>query len=157
MSALALTLLRLGFLALLWVFVLVVASVLRRDLAAPQDAIVAPRAPSTPKTGARRRARRPARGASALAVVHGANSGTILPLTGSPVTIGRSPECTLQITDDYASNNHAQLSLVDGYWMVQDLGSTNGTWIDRSRITGRTVLEVGVPLRIGRTVLELRK
>lgn len=157
MSALALTLLRLGFLAVLWLFVLLVAGVLRRDLAAPQDAPLA----SGPATSAGQRQNRPRSRARArpnnLVVVQGSLQGTVLPLGTGPITIGRAPECTLVIADDYASGHHAKLFQAEGRWIVEDTGSTNGTWIDRTRITGQTVLEVGAPLRIGRTVLELRK
>lgn len=153
MSELALTLLRFGFLALLWFFVIITISVLRRDLAAPGD---------TPLSGAttrapRRAARQPRARARNLVVTHGSLQGTILPLGSAPVTIGRAPDCTLVVEDDYASSHHARLYQTEGRWIVEDAGSTNGTWIDRTRITGPTLLEVGTPLRIGRTVLELRK
>lgn len=157
MSALALTLIRLGFLAILWIFVLVVAGALRRDLVASQDTPIADAAPRRHHRPASRRSRGQKRPATSLVVVHGSLAGTVLPLGAGPVTIGRAPDCALAIADDYASSHHAQLSLADGSWIVQDLGSTNGTWIDRSRITGPTVLDVGAPLRIGRTILELRK
>jgi len=156
-SALALTLLRLGFVAVLWFFVVLVAGVLRRDLAAPQDTALAGAAalpPARSSRAARNRARaRP----NSLVVVQGSLEGTVLPLGASAITIGRSPDCTLVIADDYASGHHTRLYQAEGHWMVEDLGSTNGTWIDRARITVPAVLEVGVPLRVGRTVLELRK
>ena len=47
--------------------------------------------------------------------------------------------------------------MVDGTWVVSDLGSTNGTWVDRGRITGATPLAPGHQLKVGRTVLELRR
>jgi pSer/pThr/pTyr-binding forkhead associated (FHA) protein len=60
------------------------------------------------------------------------------------------------LTDDYASNRHARVSLQDGMWIVEDLGSTNGTYLGSHKLDGPAPLEPGVPLRIGRTVLELR-
>jgi pSer/pThr/pTyr-binding forkhead associated (FHA) protein len=162
MSELALTLLRLGFLVLLWVLVLIAVGVLRRDLKAPRDARplapVGPRAivpAGPPKQAKPTRSRR--RGPGSLVVVEGALTGTVIPLGTAPVTMGRAPDSTLVLDDDYASNNHAMLSLVDGHWVVTDLGSTNGTWIARTRRTAPTELGIGAQLRIGRTTLELRK
>lgn len=157
MSALALTLLRIGFLAVLWIFVMVVAGVLRRDLAAPHDSqVTASPGAAIPSPGRSPRGRHHTR-ASSLVVVQGSMQGTVLPLGTTPITIGRAPDCTLVINDDYASSHHCRLYPTEGRWLVEDGGSTNGTWIDRTHIAGPTVLEVGVPLRVGRTVLELRK
>lgn len=154
MTELALTALRLGFLALLWFFVIITIGVLRRDLNAPSPAEIAggpiSKAPRKPPRQTRSRAR-------SLAVTHGSLEGTVLPLGTAVVTIGRAPDCTLVVDDDYASSHHAKLYQQDGNWIVEDTGSTNGTWIDRTRITAPTLLELGSPLRVGRTVFELRK
>jgi pSer/pThr/pTyr-binding forkhead associated (FHA) protein len=73
------------------------------------------------------------------------------------VTIGRAEGATLVIADDYASNRHARISPDGtGGWLLEDLGSTNGTFLDRAKVTELTPIPVGVPIRIGRTVLELR-
>lgn len=61
------------------------------------------------------------------------------------------------LEDDYASGRHARFSLQNGIWVVEDLGSTNGTYLGRTRLEAPTVVEPGVPVRIGRTVLELRR
>lgn len=161
MSELALTLVRLGFLTLLWVFVLVTVLVLRRDLRMPADARPMgrpgrpPRAPKAPK------AAKPARAAKGkgtkLVVIEGPLVGTVIPLTDTQITIGRAPDSTLVIDDDYASSRHARIYPAEGAWIVEDLGSTNGTWIDRTRITTPTVLPVGAPLRVGRTTLQVQK
>lgn len=152
MSELALTALRFGFLALLWFFVVITVGVLRRDLSAPSNTPVA----GTP-TRAPRRSRAPKFRARNLVVTHGSLQGTVLPLGTAQVTIGRAPDCTLVVDDDYASGHHARLFQNEGQWIVEDTGSTNGTWIDRTRVTGPTLLELGSPLRIGRTIFELRK
>jgi len=161
-SELGLTLARLAFLGLLWAFVLMTVLVLRRDLRQPAEArpsraarsIRAPR-PARAKMGGSAKAAR-VRG-SRLVVVEGPLTGTVIPLTGAQVTIGRAPDSTLVIEDDYASSRHARVYQSDGSWLVEDLGSTNGTWIDRTRITTPTVLVMGVPLRVGRTTLTLQK
>lgn len=158
MSELALTLLRLGFLALLWVFVIVTVLVLRRDLKQPADArpvstrpVKPPRAPKPakiPKTKVKE---------LSLVVTEGPLAGHIVPLGTTQITLGRAPDSTLVIDDDYASSRHARIYPSEGAWIVEDLGSTNGTWIDRTRITSPTVLPVGAPLRVGRTTLTLQK
>ena len=55
------------------------------------------------------------------------------------------------------STNHARLVPRDGSWVLEDLGSTNGTFLDRAKVTGPTPVPIGVPIRIGKTTLELRK
>ena len=166
MSELTLTVLRLGFLVLLWVFVLSIVGVLRRDLfgtrvvqrgtSGKPRAAPAPAKPAKPaKTPRPSKAERGV--PRSLVVTEGSLKGTTIALGQSPVLIGRSPECTLVLTDDYSSGRHARLFSSDGRWMVEDLGSTNGTFIGRNQLTAPTPVEPGTQLRIGRTVLELRR
>lgn len=155
-SALPLQLMRFGFLALLWLFVLAAIRVIRGDLRMAGQPRVA-----TPPPARRRGNRVPApagrpTGPSQLVVTDGDLAGTRIGLTGAPVLIGRANDSTLVLTDDYASNRHARISLQDGMWIVEDLGSTNGTYLGSRKLDGPAPMEVGVPLRIGRTVLELR-
>ena len=152
MSELALTLARLGFLALLWTFVFLVISALRRDLVAPANTPLAPRS----TVSSERRPRRAKNTARKLVVVEGNLEGTVVPLGSATVTIGRAADNSLVLDDDYASSHHAKLYPYEDSWVVEDLGSTNGTWIDRTRITTPTVLGLGQPLHVGRTVVELR-
>ena len=79
------------------------------------------------------------------------------PLAEQQITIGRAADATLVLNDDYASTRHARLFPQNGEWIVEDLGSTNGTYLDRQKVTQPTPVPVGVPVRIGKTVLELRK
>jgi pSer/pThr/pTyr-binding forkhead associated (FHA) protein len=160
-SELALTLVRLGFLTLLWTFVLVTVLALRRDLRQPAEArpigrerrpARAARPPKPPKVAKQQKVK-----GSKLVVIEGPLNGTIVPLGNVQITIGRAPDSTLIIDDDYASSRHARIYPSEGSWVVEDLGSTNGTWIDRTRITSPTVLPVGAPLRVGRTTLQIQK
>jgi hypothetical protein len=164
MSELTLTLLRLGFLALLWLLVLSILGVLRRDLfgtrivrRTPRPAGPPPAAgPATP-VGRRPRASEPRPALRTLVVTEGSLRGTTLTLGQAPVLIGRAPESTLVLDDDFASARHARIYPQDGEWFVEDLGSTNGTFIGPNRLTQPARLEAGVPVRVGRTVLELRR
>ena len=92
-----------------------------------------------------------------LVVTRGSLAGTTIPLGEAPVTVGRAQDSTLVLDDDYASGRHARLYPKDGTWYVEDLGSTNGTYVDRQKVTAPTPVPLGVPVRIGKTALELRK
>jgi len=73
------------------------------------------------------------------------------------VTIGRADDSTIVLTDDFVSTRHARLVPAEGKWLLEDLGSTNGTYLDRRRVTSPTPVPLGVPIRVGKTVMELRK
>ncbi len=90
-------------------------------------------------------------------VTKGHLSGTTIPLGSSPVTIGRAQDSTLVLEDDFASGRHARLVPHDGQWFVEDLGSTNGTFLNRSKVTSPMPVPLGAPVRIGKTVLELHR
>ncbi len=170
MTELTLTLLRLGYLGLLWVLVLAVALVVRRDVygtrvtrkATPTPRPAAPAAPAPAPSPAPAGPATPAQAPAAstalrLVVTEGSLQGTTLTLGQAPVLVGRAPECTLVLDDDYASGRHARFFLRDGLWHVEDLGSTNGTFIGRDRLTGPATLRPGIAVKVGRTVIELRK
>lgn len=161
MSELALTIVRLGFLSLLWLFVLITVFALRRDLRQPSESRPTGRQAKPAKAVKQPKPAKVAKQSKAkgtkLVVIEGPLQGTIVPLTDEQITIGRAPDSTLIIDDDYASSRHARIYPAEGSWVVEDLGSTNGTWIDRARITSPTVLPVGAPLRIGRTTLQIQK
>lgn len=161
MSELTVTLLRLGYLVLLWAFVLSTIGVLRRDLygtrivnrrkATAQAVAGAAAATGEPKQGRSRQS-----GPSRLVVTEGPLRGTTVPLGTSAVLIGRAPSCTLVLDDDYSSSQHARVFHQDGQWFVEDLGSTNGTFVDNRRLNGAVQVQSGQPIRIGQSVLELQ-
>ncbi|MCF6524857.1 FHA domain-containing protein [Streptomyces sp. JJ36] len=169
MSELTLTVMRLGFLAVLWLFVIVAVQVIRSDLfgtrvtqraarrteARPQQRQQAP--PRQQQGG--RRGGRGGRGApTKLVISEGSLTGTTVALQGQTITLGRAHDSTIVLDDDYASSRHARIYPDrDGQWIVEDLGSTNGTYLDRSRLTTPTPIPPGAPIRIGKTVIELRK
>ena len=158
-SALALQLIRFGFLALLWLFVLAAMRVIRSDLrTSGQPRIAVPPPPRRRgKSAAANGQPRPAPGTPThLLVTEGGLTGTRIGLTGAPVLIGRANDSTLVLEDDYASTRHARISLQNGMWVVEDLGSTNGTYLGSRKVDNPMPMEIGVPVRIGKTVLELR-
>src|SRR5215472_3299925 len=152
MNELSLTIIRVACLAVLWLFVIAAIGVVRTDLL------------GGPSTTARRGRARPAQAPRAgrgspriLVVTAGALKGTSLDLSQQQITLGRANDATLVLNDDYASSRHARIFPQDGQWIVEDLGSTNGTYLDRQKVTRPTPVPLGVPIRIGKTVLELRR
>ncbi|WP_329119974.1 FHA domain-containing protein FhaB/FipA [Streptomyces sp. NBC_01465] len=175
MSELTLTVMRLGFLAVLWLFVIVAVQVIRSDLfgtrvtqrgsrrgndARPQQtarqATTPPQQQRQQPAGGGGRQRRGA--PTKLVVSEGTLTGTTVALQGQTITLGRAHDSTIVLDDDYASSRHARIYPDrDGQWIVEDLGSTNGTYLDRTRLTTPTPIPLGAPIRIGKTVIELRK
>ena len=162
MSELTLTIIRLGLLILLWVFVFSVVGVLRGDLYGTR---VVSRLPGRRDRAARAKkpkpapAKKPSRGRrvpQSLTVTEGPLAGTSLRLRESGTLIGRNPECALVLDDDFASGRHARIYEREGQWFVEDLGSTNGTFLGSQRLSTPVPVEVGSVLRVGKTVVELR-
>lgn len=168
MSELAVTLLRLGYLVLLWVFVLSAIGVLRRDLygtkitargrkAVPSRRPAAPTPAGEPMTATPPPARGRDQSPTRLVVVEGPLRGTSLPLTSSAILIGRAPSCTLVLDDDYSSSRHARIFPSAGQWFVEDLGSTNGTFLGTTRVDKPIPVPPGAHVRIGQSVVELQR
>lgn len=172
MSELTLLVLRFGFLLLLWLFVLGIVYGLRSDLfgatgrkAEQQKAQAAPAkqpapAPAQPSQPSAPRAARSGRAtvhnATRIVVTAGPLAGQEIPLSSSPITIGRANDSTLVLRDDYASTHHARLLLWNDDWMLQDLDSTNGTFLAGKRVGAPTQIALGTPIKIGATTFELR-
>ena len=71
--------------------------------------------------------------------------------------IGRGPSSDIRLTDTYASTAHARITNRNGTWMVEDLGSTNGTYLNQRRVTSPAALAPGDRIRVGKTTLEVRR
>ena len=177
MSELTLLVLQLGFLVLLWVFVFAIVYSLRSDLFGQRvrklqpDAAAAAAAPAAafpaaaPAPSAHPAA--PASGpggetastenATRLVITSGQKAGAEFPLGRDEITIGRSSDSAIIIRDDYTSTHHARLMLWNGRWMIQDLDSTNGTFLNGSRVTVPTPIPLGATVKVGATTFELRR
>ena len=180
MSELTLLVLRIGFLAALWVFVFFVVYSIRADLfgervrrlpgSSPDpetggipalfsgvatkskpEAMTQPRVESTNRTIAA------ASDQINLVLTSGSLAGNSLALTGEPITIGRSPDSTLVIRDDYTSTNHARIWVKGGNWVLSDLDSTNGTLCGGVAVSGTVPLHLGEPITVGTTSFELQR
>lgn len=141
---------RIAFLLILWLFVWLTIRALRSDIQPIPNATEA--TPSGPINMPRNSSKK----AHYLVVTKGPLAGARIQLGEQPILLGRADESTLVLNDDYASNHHARLVPKDDDWFLEDLGSTNGTFLDRSRVTTAVRIPLGAPIRIGKTVMELR-
>jgi hypothetical protein len=157
LSEIALTVIKVLFLALLWLFILSAVSVIRSDLfgktvAAPDQ----PRpqeleSPPPPVKKTRR-----ARGDPRIVTITGGNqAGMSADLAGGLVLIGRGADCQLILDDDYVSTRHARIVAGENGIYIEDLGSTNGTYVNGQRITAPTSVTLADTVRIGKTVMRL--
>ena len=92
-----------------------------------------------------------------LMVADGPQAGVGATLVDEPVIIGRGSDCQIRLDDDYSSTRHSRLFQSEGQWWVEDLGSTNGTYLDGQRVTRPVPAEIGGSIRIGRTTLNIAK
>lgn len=178
MSELTLLVLRLAFLLLLWAFVFVIVYALRSDLfgqrarklpvaaapfpdraPAPARSVPSSPAPAAPLTQPIQRGAPQADSTTPrrLVITSGPREGMEIDLPSEQLTIGRSNESGLVIRDDYTSTHHARLMLWNDQWVIQDLDSTNGTFLAGSRVMLPTPVPSGTPVTIGTTSFELRR
>jgi pSer/pThr/pTyr-binding forkhead associated (FHA) protein len=185
MSELTLLVLQLGFLLLLWIFVFAIVYALRSDLFGQRVRKLQPDAPAAPPVAASAFPSSPAAAAPAaptapvmhpaaaaagvsgelastdnatrLVITSGTKAGAEFPLGHDEITIGRSSDSAIIIRDDYTSTHHARLMLWNGRWMIQDLDSTNGTFLNGSRVTVPTPIPLGATVKVGATTFELRR
>ena len=145
--------LKLAFLALLWLFVLFAGNIIRTDLfgrAVPAEQVPTMLPPVRPVPRKQRKQPR------TLKITQGTQAGLVLPL-GEVVRIGRSPDAQLILEDDYVSTRHARIYQTPTGYFVEDLGSTNGTYLNNARITAPTPFTTADTLRIGRTLMIVEK
>lgn len=183
-TGLTLLVLRFAFLAVLWLFVFVIVFALRSDLfgqrvrTVPTDPKAGASGPTTPTVPAAAAAAPAGAGAfteiigqpaggqqspsatgtpTRLVITEGSREGLEMPLGGGPITIGRSSESNVVIRDDYTSTNHARLDLRADGWVLSDLESTNGTFVDGQKVTAPVHVAERTPITIGTTTFELRR
>ena len=163
MSELTLVLIRFAYLAILWIFVLScdlrdpLGHVRRRASPARTPEVRPRRAPGARRSSSKPRQAAPRRTRPRSSIVEGGNKGEAVSLEQAPLLIGRGNDAAIRLDDDYVSTRHARIASSGEQWFVEDLGSTNGTYVGTSRITQPTAIPLGTQVRIGKTILELRK
>jgi len=155
-------LIRFAYLAILWMFVLGAISVIRSDMFGAR--VETPAAPTrreqrtAGKQSRRQKPAKPPRGTpNAVVIVDGPSAGETVSLDQVPILIGRGPDAAIRLDDDYVSTRHARIGRSADTVYVEDLGSTNGTYIGSQRITQATAIQLGSQVRVGKTTLELKK
>jgi len=160
-STLLVALLKYGFLALLFLFILFVVKTVAVGMRIPKgSAGGAAGGVAGGGTAARAKRAKPPKGVKIPAVVivrtqEGKRVGAHK-LAGS-MKVGRAPECEIRPEDDFLSQFHARLFSKDGLRYVEDLGSTNGTLLNGQKVSGPVEVRAGDEVRLGRTVLQLRR
>jgi len=154
MSEITLTIIKVLYLALLWLFILSAVSVIRSDLfgrtvSTPEQQRPLEE-PAPPKKGKRRRGA-PHR----IVISQGSQAGQSASLDTGTVMIGRGADCQIILDDDYVSTRHARIAASGDQWFVEDLGSTNGTFVGSVRITQPTMITLADTVRIGKTIMKL--
>jgi pSer/pThr/pTyr-binding forkhead associated (FHA) protein len=164
MSEQVLNILKLGLLALIYLFLLRVLRAVWAEVKTPGAAEVGSRrsrrraAASAPVAAAPPPPRgRKSKGAATelVAVEPQSSAGRRYPL-GDEITVGRAAGCQVTVDDTYVSQLHARVFSRDGQLLVEDLGSTNGTYLNRVKVSGPMVMLKGDRLQVGNTVLEVR-
>jgi hypothetical protein len=146
-----LLLLKIGFLALLYLFIWRVVRIASRDLRAPQESIVL--APQRVRRSRSTKPPEPGVPATGRLMLGRKRYG----LDSSAVTIGRGPENDIALEDDFASVSHARVEpRPDGVW-IEDVGSTNGTYVNGVRLTGSQMLQPGDVVRVGETEIRFEQ
>jgi FHA domain len=148
--------LKFAFLALLYFFVYRALRSVAVDLADGARG----RATRTESTTAPQREARRSRGhgkppRKVLIVDHEGMKGSTIRLQ-EPLQVGRADACQIRLGDTYISQFHARLYPRDGQWYVEDLGSTNGTYLNQRKLTGPSEVHAGDVVRLGKTRLELK-
>jgi pSer/pThr/pTyr-binding forkhead associated (FHA) protein len=154
MPDIVLDILKYVFLIVLYIFV---ARAVRAVMIELRPAAAAPSSSRSQAAPAKSAPRRTKRTPKHAAIVEGAStSGKNFDL-GQELTIGRADKCHVILDDTYVSQVHARIFARGDSYLLEDLGSTNGTYLNRKRVGGATELQRGDRVKIGKTVLEMRK
>lgn len=148
-----LTILKFCFLAVLYLFFFRVLRAVWAELGGPRAATV-PVAQS-PRRAPSKRSSRGAKNGSRLRVVEPADRRGQTYELGDELTLGRATGCQVTVDDNYVSQLHARVFRREGQFYIEDLGSTNGTYLNRKKVTAPIAVRRGDRLQVGRTVLEL--
>jgi pSer/pThr/pTyr-binding forkhead associated (FHA) protein len=149
-----LTVLKVVFLALLYFFVYRAIRSVAVDLRGPQPRRDLRQRPSQARSASPARKGKPPRSVTVIGD-DGSKRQTIR-LDGQ-LQIGRADACQIRLDDTYVSTFHARIFNRDGSWFLEDLGSTNGTYVNQRRVTSPVELAAGDRIKLGKTTLELKR
>lgn len=153
MPDIVLVILKYAFLAILYIFVARAVRATVIGLREPAPGRSPQRAAPATKSASRRVKKVPKR----AAIIEGSSSSGKAFDLGQELTIGRADKCHVVLDDTYVSQIHARIFARGDSYFLEDLGSTNGTYLNRKRVGGTTEIQRGDHVKIGKTVLEMRK
>jgi pSer/pThr/pTyr-binding forkhead associated (FHA) protein len=143
---LVLTVLKLLFLVLLYLFIARAVRIVYLDMVGPK----------VPKTAAQQQAKRRSFGTPKMVSVQ--EPGVPLrsfSLEGE-LTVGKQGT-TITLADSFVSTKHARIYQTDQGWLIEDMGSTNGTFVNKVKVVAPTPLKVGDEIRLGKTTIEVKR
>ena len=147
---------KVAFLIVLYLFVARAVRAVVLDVFGPRTPRRRPAKAAARTAPPRQPPSRPSRRMPKELVVTDASGTRTIPLKDS-ITMGRAATCDLALADTYVSNMHARIFMKDGAWWLEDLGSTNGTYMNRAKVAVPTPVGPGDQIRLGKATLELRR
>ncbi len=90
-----------------------------------------------------------------IRIIAGTLKGKIISVPSDEFTLGRASEAGVHVKDKLISRKHCRLTFEDGKWYIEDLGSTNGTWIVGQKVDRKVLLPFRTSARIGKTIFEI--
>jgi pSer/pThr/pTyr-binding forkhead associated (FHA) protein len=147
---------KVAFLIVLYLFVARAVRAVVLDVFGPRTPRRRPAKAAARTAPPRQPPSRPSRRMPKELVVTDASGTRTIPLKDS-ITMGRAATCDLALADTYVSNVHARIFMKDGAWWLEDLGSTNGTYMNRAKVAVPTPVGPGDQIRLGKATLELRR
>lgn len=154
MDVLVLSIGKLLLLLFLYVFLGRAVRTMALDLSGSRQAASAP---SRPAVAFREPSRRPRRNPTEVVVHAPDTEPRVVTLNDRALTLGRATRVNIRLDDRYVSDEHAEVRPDDEGWLVRDLGSTNGTYLNGAKITQPTPIGPGDQIRLGKTRVEVRR
>jgi hypothetical protein len=149
-----LTVLKFTFLGLLYFFVF---RALRVGIEEVRGRPAGRRQEAQPRQARGQRPARKARDASSVVLLNAEGKKLASAKLNGTLQIGRAEACQIRLDDTYASQFHARIFNKGNEWYVEDLGSTNGTYLNQRKVSGPTPIGAGDRVKIGKSVIEVRK
>lgn len=150
-----LTILKLCAVALIYLFFFRVIRAVWAEITPPAATAPAAAGAPPPRRGPAALRERRDRRSSHLTVVEPAGMKGRSYDLGEELTVGRAAGCQVTLDDNYVSQLHARIFVRDGMLFVEDLGSTNGTYLNTRRVSSPVAMKRGDQLKVGSTVMEL--
>lgn len=155
MSVQVLSVLRIVLLILLYLFLARVVRVVITDMYGPRRRRNSP--PPRPQVATSQPPRNPRRRPREVVVHPPSGAPVVVALQEEPVVVGRASSADVTVDDAYVSDEHAEIARAHEDWVLRDLGSTNGTYLNGAKVIQPAALSAGDQVRVGKTRIEVRR